>query len=99
MPSTPYTASKIGRGPAWANSLFEDNAEYGYGMMLAQQTLRARLKGKVEELVATTSNEEVKAAAERYLDTYDNGRENSGATMALVRALESCGCEACKDIL
>lgn len=99
MPSTPYTASKSGRGPAWANSLFEDNAEYGYGMMLAQQTLRARLKGKVEELVATTSNEEVKAAAERYLDTYDNGRENSGATMALVRALESCGCEACKDIL
>ena len=46
VPSTPYTVSKNGRGPAWANSLFEDNAEFGYGMMLAQQTLRERLKGK-----------------------------------------------------
>ena len=99
MPSTPYAASKSGRGPAWANSLFEDNAEYGYGMMLAQKTLRNRLKVKVEELAASTTNEDIKAAAERYLDTYDNGRENSGAAMALVRALESCECDACKDIL
>ncbi|NLK99327.1 MAG: pyruvate:ferredoxin (flavodoxin) oxidoreductase, partial [Clostridiales bacterium] len=88
-----------GRGPAWANSLFEDNAEYGYGMMLAQSTLRDRLKVKIEELVATTSNADVKAAAERYLETYDNGRENSGATIALVRAMEACECDACKDIL
>ena len=99
MPSTPYTVSKNGRGPAWANSLFEDNAEFGYGMMLAQQTLRERLKGKVEELMSTTDNEEVKAAAERYLATYDNGKENSGATSALIRALEACGCELANEIL
>ncbi len=99
MPSTPYTVNKEGKGPAWANSLFEDNAEYGYGMMLAQQTLRDRVKGKIEALAATTGNSEVKAAAERYLETYTNGRENAGATSALVRAIEACGCAEGKDIL
>ncbi len=99
MPSTPYTVSKNGRGPVWANSLFEDNAEYGYGMMLAQKTIRERLKGKVEALLANTDNEELKAAAQRYLDTYNNGKENSQATSALIRAMEACGCEACQEIL
>ena len=99
MPSTPYTVNKNGKGPAWANSLFEDNAEYGYGMMLAQQTLRDRAKSKIEALAAATSNAEVKAAAERYLATYENGRENAGATSALVRALEACGCAEGKEIL
>ncbi|CRZ33627.1 pyruvate-ferredoxin/flavodoxin oxidoreductase [Herbinix hemicellulosilytica] len=99
MPSTPYTVSKNGRGPVWANSLFEDNAEYGYGMMLAQKTIRERLKGKIEALLANTDNEELKAAAQRYLDTYNNGKENSQATSALIRAMEACGCEACQEIL
>ena len=99
MPSTPYTVNKLGKGPAWANSLFEDNAEYGYGMMLAQQTLRSRAKSKIEALAATTGNAEVKAAAERYIATYENGRENAGATSALVRALEACGCAEGKEIL
>ncbi len=99
MPSTPYTVNKKGQGPAWANSLFEDNAEYGYGMALAQQALRDRLKGKVEALAASTSKEDVKAAAERYLATYENGRENSDATSALVRALEACGCAEGQEIL
>ncbi len=99
MPSTPYTVNKKGKGPAWANSLFEDNAEYGYGMLLAQQTLRTRAKSKIEALAATTSNEEAKAAAERYLATYENGRENSGAASALVRALEACGCAEGNEIL
>ena len=98
-PSTPYTVNKEGRGPAWANSLFEDNAEYGYGMFLAQQALRDRLKGKVEALAAASAKEEVKAAAERYLASYNNGRENAGATRALVRVLEACGCAEGKDIL
>ncbi len=91
MPSTPYTVNKEGKGPAWANSLFEDNAEYGYGMYLAQQTLRERIKSKVEALAANTANEELKTVAERYLDTYENGRENSGATSALVRAIVASG--------
>lgn len=99
MPSTPYTVNKKGQGPAWANSLFEDNAEYGYGMYLAQQTLRNRLKDKIAALAETSKNDEVKSAAERYLATYENGRENSGATSALVRALEACGCSEAKEIL
>ena len=82
MPATPYTPSKNGRGPAWANSLFEDNAEYGYGMMLAQKTIRNRLRAKVEALAEKTDNEDIKAAVKRYIETYENGRENSGATMA-----------------
>ncbi len=99
MPSTPYTVNKAGKGPAWANSLFEDNAEYGYGMYLAQQTLRSRAKDKIAALADKTENAEVKAAAERYLASYDNGRENSGATSALIRALEACGCEEGKEII
>jgi len=99
MPATPYTPSKNGRGPAWANSLFEDNAEYGYGMMLAQKTIRNRLRAKVEALAEKTDNEDIKAAVKRYIETYENGRENSGATMALIRAMEACGCDECKEIL
>jgi pyruvate-ferredoxin/flavodoxin oxidoreductase len=99
MPSTPYTVNKLGKGPAWANSLFEDNAEYGYGMMLAQQTLRNRARTKIEALAAITDNAELKAAVDRYLATYENGRENAGATSALIRALEACGCEEAKEIL
>lgn len=99
MPSTPYTINKKGQGPAWANSLFEDNAEYGYGMALAAQSLRDRLKNQVESLAATAANDDVKDAAARYISSYENGRENSGATSALIRALEACGSAEGKDIL
>ncbi|MBH1940132.1 pyruvate:ferredoxin (flavodoxin) oxidoreductase [Mobilitalea sibirica] len=99
MPSTPYTTNKSGKGPVWANSLFEDNAEYGYGMYLAQQTMRNRLKAKIEALAASTDKEDVKAAAARYISSFENGRENSGAASALVRALEACECAEGKDIL
>ena len=85
MPSTPYTVGKNGKGPAWANSLFEDNAEYGYGMFLAQQTLRNRVKDKIEGLAAPTDKEEVRCSR-KISATYDNGREIP-ATSALVRAL------------
>ena len=97
-PSTPYTTSAKGFGPAWANSLFEDNAEYGYGMYLAQSTLRKRLIAKVEEL-AKTAPADVKAACEAYLSTQDDGAANAPATRALIAALEKCGCEAGKAIL
>ncbi len=99
MPSTPYTVNKKGQGPAWANSLFEDNAEFGLGMSLAQQSMRNRLKDKVTALAASTDKEDVKAAIARYIETFESGRENSGATSALVRALEACGCAEAKDIL
>jgi len=98
-PSTPYTTNKAGKGPAWANSLFEDNAEYGYGMFLAQSTLRNRVVSKVLALSASTSNAAVKAAAEEYLSTMTKGKENSIATDKLVAALQADGSEAAKAIL
>ena len=98
-PSTPYTTNKEGKGPAWANSLFEDNAEYGYGMFLAQSTLRQRVVSKVLELQKNADNAEVKTAIENYLSTMTLGKENAIATQVLVAALEKCGCEAGKAIL
>ncbi|MDO4438162.1 MAG: pyruvate:ferredoxin (flavodoxin) oxidoreductase [Eubacteriales bacterium] len=98
-PSTPYTVNAKGQGPAWDNSLFEDNAEFGYGMLLAQNAIRDGIKNKVTALVAETSNEEVKAAGQNYLDTFSVGATNGAATEQLVAALEACGCDAAKDIL
>ena len=70
-PSTPYTTNKKGQGPAWANSLFEDNAEFGFGMYLAQKTLRGNVKDEVEALAAETSDANIKAAIDEYLATFD----------------------------
>ena len=91
-PSTPYTVNPQGRGPAWSNSLFEDNAEFGYGMLLAQNTIRERLKASVEKLVENGANDDVKAAAQEYLDTFSVGATNGAATDKLVKALEDCDC-------
>ncbi|MBQ2275081.1 MAG: pyruvate:ferredoxin (flavodoxin) oxidoreductase [Lachnospiraceae bacterium] len=102
-PSTPYTVNKEGRGPAWSNSLFEDNAEYGYGMLLAQQAMRNRLKEKVEDIVANGKKESVVSAAKNYLDTFTCGAENDKATRDLVAelkaAVDDCGCDAAREIL
>ena len=100
-PSTPYTVNEKGQGPAWSNSLFEDNAEFGYGMLLAQRALRDGLKTKVERLVEEAKNEDVIAAAKEYLDTFACGATNGTATDNLVAALEACACdcELKKDIL
>ena len=91
-PSTPYTVNLQGRGPAWSNSLFEDNAEFGYGMLLAQNTIRERLKASVEKLAENGVNDDVKAAAQEYLDTFSVGATNGTATDKLVKALEDCDC-------
>ena len=92
-PSTPYTVNKeSGRGPAWANSLFEDNAEHGLGIYLGQKTIRERLIGYVKELSEVAAKEEVKAACIKYLETVDNGAANEVATRELVSALEACNC-------
>ena len=98
-PSTPYTVNAKGQGPAWSNSLFEDNAEFGYGMLLAQKAIRDGLKTKVEALVESIENEDVKAACQEWLDTFSVGALNGTATDKLVAALEACGCEAGKEIL
>jgi len=68
-PSTPYTVNEKGHGPAWSNSLFEDAAEFGYGMLLAQKAIREKLRTKVEALVAEGKNADVAAAGKEWLDT------------------------------
>ena len=92
-PSTPYTVNEKGQGPAWSNSLFEDNAEFGYGMLLAQNTIRDRMKGYAATLAAEAEDADVKAAAQEYIDTYACGATNGTATDKLVAALEKCGCD------
>lgn len=98
-PSTPYTVNKQGRGPAWSNSLFEDNAEFGMGMQLAQKAVRTRLKAKVEEVLETTSNADLKAAAQEYLDTFSCGTTNGAATEKLIAALAGEDSDAAREIL
>ena len=99
-PSTPYTVNEKGQGPAWSNSLFEDNAEFGYGMLLAQKALRNGLKAKVESVaVSEAASEEVKSACKEWLDTFNCGATNGTATDNLVAALEGTDCEVCKDIV
>ena len=97
--TSPYTVNAKGHGPAWANSLFEDNAEHGFGMYLGQKAIREQLIEKVRNVVENGSNEAVKAAGQKYLDTVNNGKENQAATDELVAALEACGCEKAQDIL
>ena len=84
-PSTPYTVDKNGHGPAWSNSLFEDNAEFGYGMMLAQKQIRERLAADAQVLLDTS----VSSEAHAWLDTYEDAATNTEAADALIAALES----------
>ena len=96
-PATPYTVNReSGRGPAWANSLFEDNAEHGLGMAVGQKAIRARLIAKVEEMMASEkASDEFKAAAQAYLDTKDDGKKNTAATKALIVELEKAAAAGC----
>ena len=96
-PATPYTVNKeTGRGPAWANSLFEDNAEHGLGMYLGQKTVRERLIAMVEEMAASEkASDAFKAAAAEYLATVNDGAKNEAATKALVAELENAAAAGC----
>ncbi len=91
-PSTPYTRTPDGKGPAWANSLFEDNAEFGYGMLLAQKSQRNNLKNKVQAMASSGEDVEIVEAAQEYLDTFNNGALNTSATNKLVEVLMSKDC-------
>ncbi|MBR0236213.1 MAG: pyruvate:ferredoxin (flavodoxin) oxidoreductase [Clostridia bacterium] len=105
-PATPYTVNKeSGKGPAWGNSLFEDNAEHGLGMYLGQKTIRNRLIGYVKSLDYSAEPEK-QAIVDAYLNIVDDGKANGPATDALVKMLESCvgscdksGCDTVKKIL
>ena len=98
--TSPYTVNKNGKGPAWANSLFEDNAEHGLGMYLGQKKIRDDVKAKVEELIAAPDcAEAVKAAAQAWLDSYDDGNANQKPAKELVKALEESSCALAREIL
>ncbi len=96
-PATPYTVNReSGRGPAWGNSLFEDNAEHGLGIALGQKTIRDRLIGKVKDMAASDkASDAFKAAAEAYLATAEDGEKNTEATAALIVELEKAAAEGC----
>ncbi|MDE7362974.1 MAG: pyruvate:ferredoxin (flavodoxin) oxidoreductase, partial [Oscillospiraceae bacterium] len=101
-PSTPYTTNKAGHGPAWANSLFEDNAEFGLGMFLAQDTLRKRAQSKLKEIAALDGHEKAKGLIDEYFKTENDGKANAEATKNLVEAFENCQCNnepAVKEVL
>ncbi len=96
--TSPYTVNKQGKGPAWANSLFEDNAEYGLGMYLGQKKLRDDLRGEVE-LLLNGDDSAVTEAAKAYLATYHDGDANQEATGALIAAMEAAEDERYAHIL
>ena len=101
--TSPYCTNKAGHGPAWSNSLFEDNAEHGLGMFLGQQAIRNSLIDKLTALEGDdATHAEAKAAIQAFLDTKDDGAANGPATEALIAVLEkgaAAGCPTCKDIL
>ncbi|MBE6866321.1 MAG: 4Fe-4S dicluster domain-containing protein, partial [Ruminococcaceae bacterium] len=99
-PSTPYTMNKEGHGPAWANSLFEDNAEFGLGIYTGQKAIRERLAAKLRELREITKSEEKAEAIDEYFATYNDGKANKVATAKLVKVLEaSPDCPYCVEVL
>ena len=96
-PTCPYTTNKEGKGPAWANSLFEDNAEFGYGMNLAYNARRNHVKAKVEALAAAC--EECKPVCEKWLASFDDREASKSASKELVAACENCSEPVAKEIL
>ncbi len=88
-PSTPYCKDENGRGPSWANSLFEDNAEYGLGMFMATKQMREKIEDSSKALLGKEIPAELKAALETWLETKDDGKQSTAASEALVKAIES----------
>jgi len=102
--ASPYTVNKDSKmGPAWANSLFEDNAEHGFGMYLGQKVIREQAIAKLEKIAASDkASEELKAAIAKFMETKDKTKENAPATKALIAELEkaaNAGCELSKEVL
>ena len=95
-PTCPYTTNKYGHGPAWANSLFEDNAEFGYGINLAYGQRRAKVAEKIEKLMEVACTEEIKAACQEWLDNRKNAEGSKVASAKLVSLLEACDKSTCK---
>lgn len=100
-PSTPYCKNPQGRGPAWANSLFEDNAEFGLGMHLAVEKLRDRAQDRMTKAILECNccSGELKKTMQEWIDTRNRTIENGEVTDRLVPMLEACDCDICKELL
>ena len=98
-PSTPYTKNAQGKGPAWSNSLFEDAAEFGYGMSLAQRAIRASLADRLETLVKESNQDTLKAAYEKWAETFESGALNGVATDSLIEVLSGMNNQIAQEIL
>ncbi|MGC9151148.1 MAG: pyruvate:ferredoxin (flavodoxin) oxidoreductase [Microbacter sp.] len=99
-PSTPYTTNDEGHGPAWANSLFEDNAEYGMGMAIATRKIRERLIHLMKQMQqCDCCSDELKALSQEWIDKYDDADATVMLTAKLLPLFEQCQCDICKTIL
>jgi pyruvate-ferredoxin/flavodoxin oxidoreductase len=99
-PSTPYTKNEKGHGPAWANSLFEDNAEFGLGMAVAVEKMRARIERLMNEAAqCTCCSDELKAMFTEWIENKNNADATVELAARLIPALEACDCDSCKEIL
>ncbi|MBD5283422.1 MAG: pyruvate:ferredoxin (flavodoxin) oxidoreductase [Bacteroides sp.] len=99
VPSTPYCENEQGHGPAWANSLFEDFCEFGLGMHIAYEKMRGRLVEVTEKIIAGEYAEEIKAAAQNWLDLREDADKSREAGEAYAAAAEKCGCELCQTVV
>ena len=97
-PTVPYTTNDKGHGPTWANSLFEDNAEFGYGMFLATKQRRMKLAELVAKLAEVTTDENRKTACNNWLEVMNDGEQSKAASEALYAAVKDGQCELCQEI-
>ena len=100
--TSPYTVNKEGKGPAWANSLFEDNAEHGLGMYLGQKKIRDDLAEDIRYIAENGKDPAKVVAAKKYLETYNDGEANQTATaefLAVMEAKPACDCERYQRIM
>ena len=100
-PSTPYCTNAKGQGPAWANSLFEDNAEFGLGMHVGVEKLRDRIQITMEEAIANCAkcSEELKGVMKEWIENRGSSARSAEVSARLVPMMEACGCDYCKKIL
>ncbi|MBR0332972.1 MAG: pyruvate:ferredoxin (flavodoxin) oxidoreductase, partial [Alistipes sp.] len=100
-PSTPYCTNSKGQGPAWANSLFEDNAEFGLGMHVGVEKLRDRVQAYMEKAIAecTVCSEELKATMKEWIENRSSSAKSAEVSERLIPMMEACGCDACQKIL
>ncbi|MBQ4532676.1 MAG: pyruvate:ferredoxin (flavodoxin) oxidoreductase [Alistipes sp.] len=100
-PSTPYCTNEKGQGPAWANSLFEDNAEFGLGMHVGVEKLRDRVQAYMEKAIAECEkcSDELKATMKEWIENRGSSAKSAEVSERLIPMMEACGCDACQKIL